>query len=462
MIINLIFGKKLLSIYNIMNIQVKLTTILCLLCLASCNSLAPKSSPETVSDAQLSKTGSKPEYNYVMARHAASKSILQDEWLFPYKLEVQTPLIFRDIISSYYIPPLAEIEAKQEYQTTKLAAKSDNITNNLWQYIKNGYVLNHVEHPDIDAAIERYVNMPNYFTVISTRAAPYLYHIVQEIEKRSLPLELALLPAIESSFEPTANSTMSAAGIWQFTPSTGEYFGLKQDVWYDARRDIIISTRAALDYLQYLHDFFDEDWLLAMAAYNYGEGNVRRAIKRNQAEGKDTDYWSLDLPGETRTFVPRILAVARAIVEAEKYGIEVTYVANKPYLQTVEIDGQIDLSLAAKFAGLSTNEFKRLNPGYKRTVTGPDGPHRLALPVHKVADFKSQLAKVRSTRALLPKPELAVADNSLTHTVQVGESLWAIARQYQVSVANLARWNNISARHNIRSGQKLTILSSND
>lgn len=457
-----------------MNIQVKLTAIFCSLCLVSCNSLAPKSSPETVSDTQLSKTGFEPKYDYVTARHAGvAKGILQDDWLFPYKLEVQTPLIFRDIVSSYYIPPLAEVEAKQQTKpTAKSESKLDNSANNLWQYIGNGYVLNHVEHQDIDAAIERYVNLPNYFTVISTRAVPYLYYIVQEIEKRGLPLELALLPAVESSFEPTAYSSMSAAGIWQFTPSTGEYFGLKQDVWYDARRDIIVSTRAALDYLKYLHKFFDEDWLLAMAAYNYGEGNVRRAIRRNEANGKATDYWSLDLPAETRAFVPRILAVARAIVDAEKHGLEITYVANKPYLQTVEVDKQMDLSVAAKFAGLSTHEFKRLNPGYKRAVTGPDGPHQLALPVHKVADFKYQLAKVNAN-SLLPKPELARLptesptegsdkSDSFIHTVQSGESLWAIARQYQVSVANLARWNNISARHTLRSGQKLSILSIGD
>ena len=510
-----------------MNIRNALIFIFCSLYLAGCNTLAPKSSPEMVTslstqsdfnaekastdilneNAQSTNTTSDPLTSFSKAE-SQSVAIHGDAWLFPYKLEAQTPLIFRDVLTAYHFPTAAEVEesiARKEAAKAKLEAEKQalqlakleqqrsqpikvkvNVRNkqtrkrykgknkNLWDRINDGYSLTHISHSRIDAAIKRYTKSPYYFPKISKQAKPYLYHIVQEIEKRGLPLELALLPAIESAYEPSAYSHMRAAGIWQFTPSTGKHFGLKQNVWYDERRDIMTSTAAALDYLKYLHKFFDGDWLLAIGAYNCGEGNMRKAIKRNQRAGKPTDFWSLNLPQETRSFVPKILGVARVVVNPKKYGVRVNYIPNSPYLQTVEIDQQIDLSVAAKFAGLSTNEFKRLNPGYRRRATGPVGPYQLALPINKVAHFKRKLKKV-TVKDLMPNPELARLELKPTkkqgqrikvttakakkhiHTVKSGDSLWEIARKYRVTVNKLTRWNKISKRQTLRLGQKLTI-----
>lgn len=484
-----------------MNIRNALTFIFCSLCLVGCNTLAPKFAPEMVtgfanpisSDVSLLNSTQPLDDEELAERQAAKQQFFKaesqavaisgDAWLFPYRLEAQTPLIFRDVLTSYHFPPASELEAEKQTKQEGLQADTErnnpveikisvrgshkSNSKNLWHRIHNGYSLTHISHPRIDAAIKRFTKSPHYFSKISSQARPYLYHIVQEIEQRGLPLELALLPAIESAFEPTAYSHMQAAGIWQFTPSTAKHFGLKQNVWYDERRDIMTSTDAALGYLAYLYKFFDGDWLLAIGAYNCGEGNMRKAIKRNQRAGKPTDFWSLDLPEETKAFVPKILAVARVVVEPEKYGVNVNYIANTPYLQTVEIDKQIDLSVAAKFAGLSTHEFKRLNPGYRRKATGPDGPYQLALPINKVAGFKRQLKKV-TMKDLMPNPELARLELKVgkdkqaqakkrIHTVRSGDSLWEIARKYRVTVNKLTRWNKISERHTLRLGQQLTV-----
>ncbi|MEK7991797.1 MAG: transglycosylase SLT domain-containing protein [Thiotrichaceae bacterium] len=535
------FGK--INYYpQVMNIRNALTFIFCSLCLAGCNTLAPKFTPgmvtsfaapssfhfdvttktdklamtEEADDLEFEKTNEDSQPKQLVRQsekfskaESQSVAISGDAWLFPYKLEAQTPLIFREVLTTYHFPSAAEIEKniaqkeaqkkakKEAIQLAKAEAKRNkpvkvkvNVrgikahkkrtkskNKDLWDRIYDGYSLTHVSNPRIDAAIERYTKSSYYFPKISKQAKPYLYHIVQEIEKRGLPLELALLPAIESAYEPSAYSHMKAAGLWQFTPGTGKHFGLKQNVWYDERRDIMTSTDAALSYLKYLHKFFDGDWLLAIGAYNCGEGNMRKAVRRNKRAGKPTDFWSLDLPEETKAFVPKILAVARVVVDPKKYGVRVNYISNTPYLQTVEIDKQIDLSVAAKFAGLSAHEFKRLNPGYRRHATGPNGPYQLALPISKVAHFKRKLKKV-TLKDLMPNPELAqlelkvdkkqgkrvskkVDKNSNkhehVHTVRSGDSLWEIARQYQVSVSKLTSWNKISKRQTLRLGQKLTI-----
>ncbi len=492
-----------------MNIQNALTFIFCSLCLVGCNTVSTKSTPEMVTsfadplDVEVKQAILRPDQNsrslVSLKTHSHVTEMVGEAWLFPYKLEAQTPLIFRDVLTSYHIPTAAELEktlAEETKEATQLAEIERNKpvkievsirgskqkqsrgkkgkNENLWVHLSDGYSLTHISHPRIDAAIERYTTKyPRYFSKISRQAKPYLYHIVQEIEKRGLPLELALLPAIESAYEPSAHSHMEAAGIWQFTPGTAKHFGLRQDLWYDERRDIMTSTDAALDYLKYLHDFFDGDWLLAIGAYNCGEGNMRKAVRRNQREGKPTDFWSLDLPQETKDFVPKILAAARVVANPKQYGVNINYIPNEPYLQTVEIDKQIDLVVAAKFAGLSTYEFKRLNPGYRRRVTGPDAPFQLALPISKVANFKNKLKKV-TMKDLMPNPELAalefkptkhaaveIADSQpkkkYTHVVRSGDSLWEIARKYRVRISHLVRWNNISKANKIKLGQKLTI-----
>jgi len=265
----------------------------------------------------------------------------------------------------------------------------------LWQRIVDGYGLDYDEdNPKIQAAIKRFSKYTRYFDIISTKAHPYLYHIVAEAEKRGIPLELALLPAIESSFEPTALSSRSAAGLWQFMPGTGKNFGLARNKWYDGRRDVIASTEAALDYLEKLHNFFDGDWLLAIGAYNYGEGNMQKAINRNEAAGRPTDFWSLDLPTETSQFVPSLIAVSKIIAEYERYGVTLNHIADEPYLAQVTLDEPISLSLAAKLADLPMSDFKRLNSGYRKSTTGPHGPHCITLPIDKVGQFEQSLARI--------------------------------------------------------------------
>jgi len=291
---------------------------------------------------------------------------------------------------------IAKIIAETRLNTN--SATANNLVvygrNNLWNRIPRGYKLSAIDNYQIQKEIRKFVSNPSYFWNISTKARPYLYHIVAEVERRGIPLEIALLPAIESAFKPTALSHKSAAGLWQFIPATGRDYGLVQNRWYDGRRDITKSTKAALTYLQYLHDLFGDDWALALAAYNYGEGNVRKAIRRNRARGKPTDFWSLKLPRETRQYVPKLLALARIVANPQRYGVRLQPIANQRYFKQVNINRPIDLSLAAQLASMPLSEFKLLNPGYRRDTTAPRGPYYLTLPVNKVAQFRQRLAKV--------------------------------------------------------------------
>ena len=217
-----------------------------------------------------------------------------------------------------------------------------------------------------------------YLDRVASRAQPFLYFIVQEIEKRQMPLELALLPIVESAFDPFAFSHAAASGMWQFMPATGKRFGLKQNFWYDGRRDVIASTRAALDYLQYLHDTLEGDWLNAIAAYNSGEGRILKAIKRNKQKRLPTDFWSLDLPSETVAYVPKLLALVDILKRPDEFDIVWKFIANEPKIEVVEIGSQLDLAIAAEWAGLEVSELQALNPGLSQWATDPDGPHAAA------------------------------------------------------------------------------------
>jgi membrane-bound lytic murein transglycosylase D len=299
---------------------------------------------------------------------------------------------------------------RYDYQQAQAYEQLPSQYDNLWQRLRAGYQLQVEDNAEITRTVGYFSRKPRYFENISQRARPYLYHIVQELERRKMPLELALLPAIESSFQPTALSPKKAAGVWQFIPSTGRNYGLRQNRFYDGRRDVLASTRAALDYLEKLHEMFDGDWLLAVAAYNCGEGAVGRSIRKNQARDKPTDFWSLDLPRETRQYVPNLIAVSKIVAEPEKHEVKLSYISNRPYLQNVNVGTQINLNLAARLAGLSTHEFNRLNPGYRLGVTDPDGPHLLTLPIDKVDDFKQKLTAIPVETLLSgitqPKPKL--------------------------------------------------------
>jgi membrane-bound lytic murein transglycosylase D len=319
----------------------------------------------------------------------------------------------------------------------------------LLERLRAGFAMPPADHAAVAQHADWYARHPAYLDRVFTRARPYLPHVAAEVEARGLPAELAFLPVIESAFDPFAYSHGRAAGMWQFIPGTGKRFGLKQNWWYDGRRDVVESTRAALDYLEYLHELFDGDWLLAVAAYNCGEGTVGRAIRKNQAAGRPTDFWSLQLPAETRGYVPRLLGLADVIAAPDKYELELPPIPDAPVFTAVELDGQIDLAVAAELAGIELAALQALNPGFNRWATDPEGPHRLQLPLEVAEDFALAVA------ALDPS-ELVRWHR---HQVRSGDTLGGIARRYKTTVAVLQSVNDLSGTQ-IRVGSHLMVPTS--
>jgi membrane-bound lytic murein transglycosylase D len=273
----------------------------------------------------------------------------------------------------------------------------------IWNTLRQEFVLDHFENdPAVQAQIEFFLQHQDFLLNSANRAAPYLYYILQQAHKRHLPAEIVLLPIIESAFNPFAYSPMGAEGIWQMMPGTATGYGIKQDWWYDGRRDVITSTKAALNYISYLGSFFDNNWLLAIAAYDTGEGNVMGAIRKNIRDGYNTDFWSLPLAQETRDYVPRLLALATIIAHPEKYPVYFPPVHDAPYLAQMDIGIQIDLKHAAGLAGLSLKTLMQLNPGFNRATTAPHGPHKLVLPIENVAQFSANLAMMPNADRLSP------------------------------------------------------------
>ncbi|HET9679896.1 MAG TPA: LysM peptidoglycan-binding domain-containing protein [Gammaproteobacteria bacterium] len=391
----------------------------------------------------------------------------------------------------------------------------------LWVRIRQGYAIApQGEHQQIAAQLAWYADHQAYLNRVVKRATPYWHYIVEEIESRGMPLEFALLPIVESAFDPFAYSHGRAAGLWQFIPGTGRAYGLSQNWWYDGRRDVAQSTRAALDYLQFLYGMFG-DWNLALAAYNCGPGNVSQAIEENERLGLPTDFWHLDLPRETSVYVPKLLALKRLVATPEKYGVNLAPVANEPRVVLVDLDSQIDLALAADLAGIPLRELYVLNPGFNRWATAPKGPYDLLLPKEVQDEFLNALAKVpadsrvqwqrhkiQSGESLLsiskdyattvdvlkdvnnirgsmiragdylmvPTASQALASYSLSakqrlaqlrnipqdeqkivHYVASGESFWSISREYDVGVRELADWNGMAPGDLLRAGQKLVV-----
>ena len=318
----------------------------------------------------------------------------------------------------------------------------------LWERVRAGMVLDAPDNARVRQFIDWYVERPSVLARMQRNAGFHLFHIVESVEARGLPMELALLPAIESNYTPSATSHAGAAGIWQFIRTTGKKYGLEQNAWYDARRDLVASTDAALDYLAYLNDFFDGDWELALAAYNAGEGKVAKARGRNERRGKDIDYWSIDLPRETREYVPRILALASIVRDPARYGVRLAYLPNRAGLELVNTDRTVDLVTAAKKCGLDEKEFCRLNAAYLAAVTTSRDSHRLFVPADKAETLREVLAAL---------PEIQPQTlRATTYTVRRGDTLSTIARRHGISVASL-RTNNGIRGSLIRTGQKLTI-----
>ncbi len=303
----------------------------------------------------------------------------------------------------------------------------------LFDRMRAGFAFDEVQEPAIDQQLAWFQHNPDYLERVFQRAQRYLYHVVTEVEARGMPLEFALLPVVESAYEPFAYSVSRASGLWQFIPATGSRFGLKQDWWYDGRRDVIESTRAALDYLQALHDQFDGDWLLAIAAYNVGEMAVQRAIDTNRALGRPTDFWHLNLPAETRAYVPKLLAMKRLMAEPERYGLDFAAIPNEPYFAVIDTESQLQLTVATQLAGTSYDELAALNPGFCRWATDPEGPHRMLVPIDNADAFEAAL------KTLAPEDRMRYE----THLVAKRETLASIAREYDTSPAVLARINDL-------------------
>ncbi|MFA3789961.1 LysM peptidoglycan-binding domain-containing protein [Aliiglaciecola sp. SL4] len=295
---------------------------------------------------------------------------------------------------------------------------------NLWLRIKQQLTFPIPDNDRLKAQKNWYLKHPHYMQRVATRAKPFMHYIVEQIEKNQMPLELVFLPIVESAFDPFAYSHGRAAGMWQFIPGTGKRFGMKQTWWYDGRRDVVASTEGAIAYLTYLHNMFDGDWLHALAAYNSGEGRVRSAIRRNKKAGKPTDFWSLDLPKETRAYVPKLLALSSILKDADDNNIVWTAIPNKPFVKVVDVETQIDLALAADLAGLTLKELHLLNAGFNRWATDPDGPHRLLLPIESVENFELALNKIEENERL----------NWVRHKIKSGDSLLKLAKQYHTTV----------------------------
>ncbi len=388
----------------------------------------------------------------------------------------------------------------------------------LWTRLARDFTMYSMVHDRIDREMFGYLGRLDQLQTITQRAEPYLFFIVEQLRERGMPMELALLPIVESAYQPQATSRSQAAGLWQFIPSTGQHFGLKQNWWYDGRRDVHASTQAALDYLQRLHDMFEGDWTLALAAYNAGEGTVGRAIERAAARGEPTDYWSLDLPEETKAYVPRLIALSRLFHDPHVYGLIPHKIEDAPFLARIELDRPLDLSKVANAMDMSVDELYRLNPGFKRGVNGngketialllpQDKAHRLrtmdmeglyaVLPKQRqikaardesaasfarrhgvsVATLREMnpLLRDKVTRGqtvLLPESpseriELAEAKptaspapgKAINHAVSPGENLYQISRQHGVDTQTLASWNGLKPDTTLKAGQKLVIYT---
>ena len=303
----------------------------------------------------------------------------------------------------------------------------------LFERMRSGFSLPSVENDSVRRQIDWYLEHPAYVERSFGRGRRYLYHIVETLEARDLPRELALVPVIESGFDPFALSRARASGLWQFIASTGRRYGLDQDWWADDRRDVLEATRAALEHLAELHEEFAGDWLLALAAYNCGAPNVKRAIERNQRSGLPIDFFALDLPAETRGYVPKLLAISRVVAEPQAFGIALPPIPNAPYFASVPLEDQVDLGRVADLARIPRDELRALNPAFNRWATAPDGPRRLLVP----APDRERLAQVLA--ALPSRERLRIVQRR----VRRGDTLASIARSHRVTVADLRAANRL-------------------
>jgi membrane-bound lytic murein transglycosylase D len=341
-------------------------------------------------------------------------------------------------------PAPALFESDKPAETKPVVVTSND--SDIWARLRKGFTMKPLDSPQVEREIKWFVNNPEYMQRMMDRAKLYLYYIADEVEKRGMPMEIALLPAIESAYKANAYSRARASGLWQFMPGTGRLYGLKANWWYDGRRDVQASTQAALDYLEKLYNDFDGDWHLALAAYNAGEGKVGRMMKYNERKGKPTEYQHLKLKRETLHYVPKLMAMVSIVADPAKYGVQLASIPDEPYFARVETGSQIDLGVVAKLVDVPIDDLHDINPGYTRWATDPNGPHHLLVP----ADKKDALIAGLSN---LPEEERV---QWLHHVVKRGDNLHEIARRYRVTVPVVRTANNLRSNL-LRSGQDLLI-----
>ena len=318
----------------------------------------------------------------------------------------------------------------------------------IWERIRGGFKMDDLDNRLTSTRTQWYASQPDYMLKMANRASMYLFYIVEEIEKRGLPMELALLPFVESAMQPEATSQAAAAGLWQFIPSTGKLYSLEQSPWKDDRRDVIESTRAALDYLQRLYGEFN-DWKLALAAYNCGEFSVERALARNRALHRPLDYSSLPLPRETQGYVPKLQAIKNIIRDPSAFGIELPLVPNEPYFVVVNRSRDIDVATAARLAGMPVDHFRALNPSFSRPVIVAASAPNILLPADKAETFSANLAAWESTGQAL--------SSWTTYKMRAGETLPQVAHRVGVTEAQLREANKIPPRYHLGTGSTILI-----
>lgn len=323
-----------------------------------------------------------------------------------------------------------------------------NSNNELWQGMTKNFELSeYYSEQRVQAEIDSYLTRRRDLYELAKKSSPYLYYVYNEVKKRNMPGEIALIPMIESSFNPFAISRAGAVGLWQLMPGTASGLGLEQNWWYDGRRDICAATNAALKYLTYLYNYFDGDWLLAIAAYHSGEGTILRAKEKNYNDGKPTDYWSLSLPRATEEYIPRLLALSAIVSDKQKYDVNLPSVANKPYFKEIKLNGQIELIKAAKLAHVDIDEIYILNPGHNHWATNPKGPHYLVLPIQNISIFRINLSRT-------PKNDLVSWQE---HIVKPGETLSEIATQYKMETNILEETNHLLSKDKLKADETLLI-----
>ncbi len=384
----------------------------------------------------------------------------------------------------------------------------------VWEVLRQEFGLNHEAHrPEVQQQIHWLKAHPQYIQKLA-KSEPYIYHIISEIQKRNLPGELALMPMIESAFNPFAYSSAGASGLWQIMPLTGREYGLRQSWWYDSRRSVSQSTRAALSYLTYLNKFFNGNWTLTIAAYDAGEGSVARSVKRVNRNSRNAYFWSLSLPRETKDYVPKLFALAEIINNPRKYNVKLPDIQHRPYFKEVNIGGQLDLDKAAKLAEVSYQSLINLNPEYNRSTTAPGPSQKLLIPIHKVETFKRNLADLpvnhrvtwkiykvtngeniqsiatknntspKQIKELNKLPTTSVKNQEfilvpqknktlntkfaelqwykVVHVVNKNDTIQSLQKKYNVSNSDILEWNeNLSASSELLPGQTIVIWKNN-